>query len=226
MHPLRTITPTLEPTDDGSVTLRHPLLGDTYHSLRGAVGEAAHVYIANGLAALPLNVVRILEVGFGSGLNALLSLLYAADHSLDITYHAVEAYPIDPSCVASFGYPEVIGCDPVIFQSLHDAPWDTSVSITDRFILDKRFTRIEDYPFDSRYDLVYWDAFAPDTATTQWSTEIFSRLYSSMTSRGILVTYCSKGIVKQALRAAGFHVKRLPGAPGKRHMIIASVQEE
>lgn len=220
------ITPEVRKTLDGSATLVHPVTGECYHSVNGAVTESIHTFINAGLARFSSTHVEIFEMGFGSGLNALLSLLYAADHSLDITYHAVEAYPIDPSCVASFGYPEVIGCDPAIFQSLHDAPWNTPVSITDHLILDKRFSRIEEYPFDTLYDLVYWDAFAPDTATTQWSTEIFSRLYSSMTSRGILVTYCSKGIVKQALRTAGFHVKRLPGAPGKRHMIIASVQEE
>ena len=219
MHPLRTITPTLEPTDDGSVTLRHPLLGDTYHSLRGAVGEAAHVYIANGLAALPLNVVRILEVGFGSGLNAWLSLRYGEEHGLVIDYRTVERYPVDPDMAGRLGYTD----DPR-FVALHRAPWNMPVTITDRFRLtryDADLTAPDGAWEVGDYDLVYFDAFAPDTQPELWSEALFRRICARLAAGGMLVTYSAKGCVKQALRAAGLEVHRLPGALGKHHMVRA-----
>lgn len=216
---VRTITPTIEPTDDGSVTLRHPLLGDTYHSLRGAVGEAEHVYIAHGLAALPLRAVRILEVGFGSGLNAWLSLRYGEEHALTIDYHAVERYPVDPDVAGQLGYTD----DPR-FVALHRAPWNEPVPITARFRLtkyDADLTAPDGAWEAGDYDLVYFDAFAPDTQPELWSEALFRRIHARLAAGGVLVTYSAKGCVKQALRAAGFEVHRLPGALGKHHMVRA-----
>ncbi len=220
MDSVRTITPTIEPTDDGSATLRHPLLGDTYHSLRGATGEAAHVYIANGLATLPLERIRILEMGFGSGLNAWLSLNYGRRHGLTIDYRAIERYPVDPDTAARLGYTD----DP-LFDALHRAPWNVPVAITDRFRLtkyDADLTAPDGAWETGGYDLVYFDAFAPDTQPELWSEALFRRIYARLAEGGILVTYSAKGCVKQALRAAGFEVRRLPGALGKHHMVRAA----
>lgn len=217
------IEPEIRITEDGSATLLHPLTGEYYHSTHGAVTESLHTFINAGLAECRKQSTTIFEMGFGSGLNALLSLLYGAEHDMRIVYHAVELYPIKPSYSPLFGYDKATGCPPELFAALHEAPWGETVDITDRFTLRKTHCAIEEYHFDDTYDIAYWDAFAPDSADGQWSTEIFGRLHDSMSDGGILVTYCSKGTVKNALREAGFTVERLPGAPGKRHMVRARV---
>lgn len=215
------IKPETIATGDGSPTLVHPITGECYHSVHGAVTESLHTFINAGLAECRKQNVTLLEMGFGSGLNALLSLLYGAGHDMRIVYHAVELYPIEPSHAVLFGYDKAVDCDPALFAALHEAPWGEATAITDRFTLCKIHRPIESYPFDTLYDIVYWDAFAPDNAEGQWSAELFGRLHESMSEEGILVTYCSKGTVKRALRQAGFTVERLPGAPGKRHMVRA-----
>lgn len=216
------IHPATEPTDDGSPTLVHPLFGERYHSCHGSVTESRHTFIDAGLAQCTRPRASIFEMGFGSGLNALLSLMYAAEHQTDITYHAIDLYPVDPSVCRALSYPELAGCDRELFHALHDAPWDRLTAITDRFTILKRECDIADYHFDHTYDLAYWDAFAPDSTPEAWSCEVFGRLHRHMSPGGILVTYCAKGSVKQALRQAGFAVTRLPGAPGKRHMVRAA----
>lgn len=213
------IKPIVEITDDGTATLRHPVFGDTYHSLHGAVAEAEHVYIRNGLATVQGPKARILEIGFGSGLNAWLSLLYGADNSLPIEYYALELYPIDIRTAETLGY-----TDSPLFMSLHTTPWETPQQITPLFQLTKYASDLtaEKQPWTNmNFDIIYFDAFAPDTQPEMWSSEIFARLYKCLTPGGALVTYSAKGIVKQALRDAGFIVKRLPGAPGKHHMLRA-----
>ena len=215
------IEPRIIPTQDGSATLVHPLSGECYHSLHGAVTESRHTFIDAGLAECRRQSVTIFEMGFGSGLNALLSLLYGAEHGIEIAYHAVELYPIEPSYASLLGYDKAVGCDPALLSALHSAPWGETTAVSERFSLTKINCAIEDYSFTDTLDVVYWDAFAPDNAKSQWSGEIFARLYRSVSEGGVLVTYCAKGIVKEALRRAGFTVERLPGAPGKRHMVRA-----
>ena len=217
-------TPSLELTDDGSATLRHPFFGETYHSLRGAVGEARHVFIANGLAALDRDTVRILEIGFGSGLNAWVTLEYARGRNMGIDYTALELYPVASNVADRLGYTT----DP-LFAALHNAPWNTKAAITDSFSLTKYYTdaTLPGNEWEHKnYDIIYFDAFAPDTQPEMWSPEMFARLYSALSPGGILVTYSAKGTVKQALRAAGFKVLRLPGALGKRHMLKAIKETE
>lgn len=210
------ISPEIEPTDDGSNTLVHPLLGETYHSTRGAVGEAMHVYIANGLRMSPLRSLRILEVGFGSGLNAWLTLQECVATDRTVEYHALELYPIDNNAVARLNYT----ADP-LFWSLHSAPWNEICTITDNFRLKKVEGDLVDIEFDAIFDLVYFDAFAPQSQPELWSERVFTKIYERMSAGGALVTYCSKGDVKRALRAVGFEVRRMEGALGKRHMIRA-----
>lgn len=214
------IKPDIETTADGSATLRHPVCGETYHSLRGAVGESMHVFIHTGLefvaASLTGEVVRVFEVGFGSGLNAWLTLEYARQNGLRIEYTAVELYPVGRETVSALGYTS----DP-LFGAMHDAPWGCAVQIAEGFTLHKvegDFTRME---LAGPFDLVYFDAFAPDVQPELWSAERFAALARAMRSGGVLVTYSAKGMVKQNLRAAGFEVHRLPGALGKRHMLRA-----
>lgn len=236
---IETISPTVEQTQDGSPTLRHPLLGDTYHSDRGAVGEARHVFIEAGLrwrlgldesvnspiqttavaaAELhsPRDAVRILEVGFGSGLNAYLTAQATLEWGARVSYQALELYPISMETVAQLSY----AADP-LFVALHSAPWGEEVAINEHFTLFKRPESLLECSFTAPVDLIYFDAFAPQTQPELWTEAVFRHLWNHLTPGGGLVTYSAKGEVKEHLRAAGFEVKRLPGALGKRHMVRA-----
>ena len=210
------IHPSIESTEDGSSTLRHPLFGDTYHSLHGAMAEALHVFIENGLKRSAWPQVRILEAGFGSGLNAWLTLREAEREGRTVHYTAIEAYPVAPETIERLHYTD----DPR-FLSLHRAPWGTETTITPRFHLEKRAEDLLTVHTERMFDLIYFDAFAPDTQPELWTEELFRRLFDRTAPGGALVTYSSKGTVKQALRRAGYEVTRLPGAPGKRHMVRA-----
>lgn len=210
------IHPAIEPTEDGASTLRHPLFGDTYHSLHGAMAEALHVFIENGLKRCPLSHVRILEAGFGSGLNAWLTLREAEREKRTIDYTAVEAYPVALETIEQLHYTD----DPR-FLSLHQAPWGTETTVTPCFHLEKRAENLLAFQTGTMFDLIYFDAFAPDTQPELWTEELFRKLFGWTAPGGALVTYSAKGSVKQALREAGYEVKRLPGAPGKRHMVRA-----
>ncbi len=232
---METIEPQIETTEDGSPTLRHPLLHDTYHSLRGAEGESRYIFIEQGLhewvnrkrraleergnAEIGVQtspVIRILEMGFGSGLNAWLTWQEARKEGWHLYYETLERYPVAETVAAQLAY----AADPR-FMALHRAPWDVEVPLDAHFTLKKRHCSLEDCTFETTFDLVYFDAFAPDTQPELWSFEVFSRLYDHLNDGGILVTYSAKGVVKEHLRQAGFVVKRLPGALGKRHMVRA-----
>lgn len=209
-------------TADGSNTLRHPILGELYHSDRGAIGEANHVYIGAGfnfLVERGMVKVVVLEVGFGSGLNCWLTLQQAHKMGIEVIYHAIELYPISIETASELNFSE----DPR-FSDLHKANWDVDVEFGDNFTLTKHNCSLETFDFGlcGGIDLVYFDAFAPDIQPEMWSSEVFSRLYGSVNDGGVLVTYTSKGIVKQNLRSAGFSVNRMEGALGKRHMVRAS----
>lgn len=212
------INPEIIITEDGTQTLQHPVLGDLYHSTRGAVGEAMHVYIKNGLLrAEPLDGgLRILEVGFGSGLNAWLTMEHGCTMGLRIDYTAIELYPIDKETIAQLTYT----CNP-LFARMHDTPWGEKCNISEGFVLKKIEVDLVDTIFDTTFDLIYFDAFAPDTQSELWSTAIFSKMYDALHKNGALVTYSAKGDVKRAMREAGFSVHRIEGALGKRHMIRA-----
>lgn len=211
------IQPRILTTDDGSQTLESPISGDTYHSVRGAVGESMHIYIREGFSSLPLSHIRILEVGFGSGLNAWLTARAATEQNRTVYYETIERYPIDPQIATRLEYAQ----DP-LFTKLHRAAWNHPVTINDRFVLKKRELSLEDCRFDTTFDLIYFDAFAPDTQPELWTATIFRRLYEALSDGGVLVTYSAKGSVKEHLRSAGFTVKRRPGALGKHHMVRAT----
>lgn len=210
------IAPQIEITGDGSPTLRHPVFGDAYHSTRGAVGESMHVYIREGFQHLALPHTRILEVGFGSGLNALLTFREAMRSHRTVDYTAVEPYPVDIRIASQLSY----AGDP-LFLALHEASWDEMIGVADGCRLKKRECSLEDCDFDATFDLVYFDAFAPETQPELWSEAVFARIGRRMAPGGVLVTYSAKGLVKRNLREAGFEVRRLPGALGKHHMVRA-----
>ncbi len=198
-------------TQDGSTTIESDRFsGEEYHSTRGAVGEAMHVYIRfleDGLS--------VLEMGFGSGLNALLSLR----SGLKLRYTTMELYPVDIEVIGGLSF----YCEEL--ESLHSAEWGVWNAINEDFSFRKLrvdVSNISELP-DEKFDLVFWDAFAPTAVPEQWSEELFSAIFSRMNRGGRLVTYSSKGDVKRALRGAGFEVRRLEGALGKHNMVLATV---
>ena len=211
-------------TDDGSLTLRHAVLGELYHSDRGAVGEAEHVYLRAGLDAVVATTgrrqVAVFEVGFGTGLNAWLTARRAQESRLQIDYHAIDLYQLDDETLRGMDYTDdsrVVRRHAGLWDGIaHE--WTEGVSLT-KYAADLTtfdFTRLAE-----RFDLVYFDAFAPDAQPELWSEEIMGGMFTLLRPGGVLVTYSAKGTVKQALRAAGFEVTRLPGALGKRHMVRA-----
>lgn len=220
---MKTIYPKLSVSDDGSLTLTHPLFGETYHSTAGAVGESLHVYIENGLRAVAerLSEIKILEMGFGSGLNFLLTVEYALQNNLKIDYTTVELFPVDMEVIKALEYEKYVSAPTYeLYLSAHLAPWGESVVLSDKISVTKISQSLLDVSFNhSNMDLVYYDAFAPDTQPELWSKEVFSKVYDAMCESGVLVTYSAKGVVKQALRAAGFEVFRKKGALGKHHQL-------
>ncbi|MCC8036495.1 MAG: tRNA (5-methylaminomethyl-2-thiouridine)(34)-methyltransferase MnmD [Rikenellaceae bacterium] len=210
------ITPQISVTADGSPTLIAPSGGYTYHSVNGAVTESRHVFIRNGLELCGGQNIAVLEAGLGSGINAWLTAVFAEDTGRKIDYRAVELHPVDPSVVDGSGFPD----DP-LFRAIHSARWDTGQKLSDNFTITKVYGDLAGMVFDVKFDLIYFDMFAPDTAPHLWSQEIFANIAGAANPGAALVTYSAKGDVKRALRAAGFEVERLPGAPGKRHMLRA-----
>lgn len=206
--------PLIEITADGSGTLRSAHHGDTYHSLRGAVGEAKHVFVESGFLQTDAESVRILEMGFGTGLNAWLTLLEAERRGRRVEYTAVELYPVAEEIAARLDY-----TDDRRFMAMHRAPWGGETDISDGFRLRKLHMDFAVTKISGTFDVAYYDAFAPDTQPELWTAEVFARVFEATAPGGILVTYSAKGDVRRALQAAGFKVEKLPGALGKRHML-------
>lgn len=208
-------------TADGSPTIYNSAINECYHSNRGAIGEALHVYVHAGFKFCTKPHFRILEIGFGTGLNALLSLLHAREQGRQVYYETIEAYPVPAVLWQSLQYPELVNCSLVDYAQLHEASWQEEYRMDPYFTFSKKKIELLDYRSDQLFDVIYFDAFSPDSQPNMWTLDIFVYMYQTLLVGGVLLTYCSKGIVKQALRDAGFEVKRLPGAEGKRHMICA-----
>lgn len=212
----------LQVTADGSHTLFIPVMDEHYHSVNGAVQESRHVFIEAGLHHLEREEITILEIGFGTGLNAFLTLLDAGTHRRKIHYYSVELYPLNTEVVRALNYGKVV-CSgrESAFQALHAAAWNEPVEITDTFELHKIQGDSNTCELPGQIDLVYFDAFAPDKQPEMWNQEIFNRLYAKMTAGGVLTTYCAKGAVRRMMKEAGYSVERIPGPPGKREMLRA-----
>lgn len=213
-------TPDFLVTSDGSHTLFHPLLNEHYHSIHGAITESAHVYIQHGLHFFKTDEIKIFEVGFGTGLNAFLTFCETEKSDLKVQYTSIEKFILPESIYTKLNYHEILGYE-TEWLKFHTTEWNSWQSISSKFQLKKLEADWVSYIPDTTYNLIYFDAFAPEKQTEMWTEEIFEKLYNMLQPGGILVTYSAKGIIKQGLRSAGFEVKRLPGPPGKRHMIRA-----
>lgn len=226
-------------TADGSKTIQLEDWNEQYHSVHGAIQEAKHVYIKHGLlffydaflsASQGIHPYRpkseskhisILEIGFGTGLNAILTLLAAKDHNLAIDYCGVEAYPVSDAELHALNYPEALELKDTSFSALHKSDWESFQQITENFKLlkqQKDFVEIDDI---NSYDVIYFDAFGARVQPELWTEPIFEKMYVALKPNGVLVTYACKGSVKRALKSVGFTIERLEGPPGKRHMLRA-----
>lgn len=215
--------PSLIETQDGSHSLFNEQYGVSYHSKYGAIQESEHVFIKAGLATVmpARSNVRIFEMGFGSGLNAFLSLLTGERADKGIYYEAVEAAPLDMEQAAQLNYADQLGKGHDHFLALHKANWDQETVIKPDFSLLKWQQRLEDAPLSGNFDLVYYDAFAPSAQPELWELPALEKVYNAMNSGGVFVTYCAKGVVKRCLKEIGFRVEGIPGPPGKREMTRA-----
>jgi tRNA U34 5-methylaminomethyl-2-thiouridine-forming methyltransferase MnmC len=206
----------LETSADGSHTLFVPEMDEHYHSINGAVQESKHVYLEAGFKQCRKTDIHVLEMGFGTGLNALLTAREAELQSINVFYTGLEKFPLPPEIIARLNYLEI---DRTLFQSVHQAEWGKSERINPCFHLEKIQTDFRNFHFPDRYDVVYYDAFAPDKQLEVWSQDLFDRIFSAMNPGGILTTYCAKGNIRRMMQQAGFSVERIPGPPGKREML-------
>lgn len=212
-------------TEDGSHSVMNTVLQETYHSTHGAIQESRHVFIKYGLAyyeeKYPGKPIRILEVGFGTGLNAFLTLLYAVQHGVQVVYESWEKFPLPAEIVSELNYAEILG-NINSFNDIHQAAWNKPVLLQSGFTLLKRHGDILNEPILSSADIVYYDAFAPSKQPEMWTKEILKAVKEIMAPGGVLVTYCAKGQVKRDLASVGLLVEALPGPPGKMEMTRAT----
>ena len=211
-------------TQDGSYTVAIPELKVTYHSTRGALQESIHIYIVSGLHfALPnitSETISIFEMGFGTGLNALLTLQEAIRLKRKVYYHTVELFPLTVEEAEALQQDTLLGTGSLGIQ-LHQAEWEEAVVINEYFTLYKTKQSLLDLSLNTQFDVVYFDAFAPNDQPELWTEAVFGNLYNHLNTKGILVTYSSNGAVRRAMQAAGFTVQKIPGPIGKAEIVRA-----
>ena len=208
------------------MTIHLPGWNEYYHSKHGAIQESKHVFLQTGLQHFCKlykgQHLTILEIGFGTGLNALLTSLEAEVLNKTIRYDGVEAYPISIDEVQELNYSEQLDVAPTDFLKLHEVPWETPQQITPLFVLHKQQKFFKDITSKEVYQLIYFDAFGARVQPELWTQEVFKTMYDALKHNGVLVTYAAKGSVRRAMQAVGFLVERLPGPPGKREMLRAT----
>jgi len=211
-------------TADGSTTIRLADWDEHYHSKHGAIQEAQHVFIKNGLALFSNRELSVLEIGFGTGLNALITFLEASKLGLTINYVGVEAYPISSEEIAQMNYVSELQAAQyqVVFDKMHACDWESHQNITENFILTKRKQFFQDIEDKEQFDLIYFDAFGFPLQPELWSEAIFKKMYEALLPKGTLVTYACRSSIKNAMLSVGFSIEKLPGAPGKREMLRAT----
>jgi tRNA U34 5-methylaminomethyl-2-thiouridine-forming methyltransferase MnmC len=224
-------------TEDGSHSLYVEELNERYHSIHGAIQESKHVFIEAGLKRIAALIsednrkngeISILEIGLGTGLNALLTLIENQQLKLAIDYTALEAYPVSTDLIEALNYTDLLTSSAHSnatlqqwFDAIHFSEWDQTTLISEKFKLCKIKNTLQQVQFQNQYNLVYFDAFGPSVQPEMWTEEAFSKIGIAMAENSILVTYCAKGSVKRTLKKIGFEIQSLQGPPGKREMIRA-----
>lgn len=213
-------------TADGSHSLLNESLQETYHSVHGALRESKHVFIHEGmehwLSIHRKDSMSILEVGFGTGLNAWLAWRFAKEQSVRLTYTAIESFPLEKSIWSQLNYVEDEGDKP-LFGLLHESAWNTTVAVDDTLSLYKMNTKLEDAGLkpDSA-DIIFYDAFAPSKQPDMWTLAMLQKTTTTLRKGGVFVTYCAKGQLKRDLKSLNFMMEALPGPPGKKEMVRAT----
>ena len=210
-------------TDDESHTLFSEKFKATYHSTRGAISESKHVFIQNGLQYVhekfQAKEISILEVGFGTGLNAFMTYLYAKERGLKINYHSIEAYPVQLAAASQLNYTnEFLEQDKLVFNQMHQQEWNKEGQVSYSFTLTKHLCLLEEFTSQQKFDIIYFDAFSPSEQPELWTEQMFKKMYDLLHEKGVLVTYCAQGQMKRNMKQVGFKVQSLPGALGKREM--------
>lgn len=215
-------------TADGSHTVSIPEMNVTYHSVHGAIQESMHVFINAGFnyRAGHSNIsdqLSILEIGFGTGLNALLTAIEAEKTGKSIYYAALEPSPLNNDEILSLNYCELLGRLDLQkdFIKMHDCKWNKGIAVTENLLIYKSNNTLQTFEHATQFHLIYFDAFAPSAQPELWTLEVFRKLYNLLLTDGVLVTYCSKGDVRRTMQAEGFAVEKIPGPPGKREMLRA-----
>lgn len=211
-------------TGDGSTSIFIPELNEGYHSRHGAIQEAYHVFIKNGLELFSKKELSILEIGFGTGLNAFITYLETKKSKQTIDYVGIEAYPVENEHVLQMNYVQQLDAldEQNVFNHIHTSNWETKTELPNHFFLTKRKQFFQDIQDSDTYDLIYFDAFGYTVQPELWSEAIFKIMYQSLKKNGVLVTYACRSSIKNAMLAAGFTIEKLPGAPGKREMLRAT----
>ena len=207
-------------TSDGSHSLRVNDLGETFHSKHGAVQESFHVYIKNGIQQVNQSTIKVLEFGFGTGLNALLTIDFAEKHNKKIHYEAIEAYPLTENEYCFLNYDNYTVSQTSI-QELHKLPFNITKQLNNKFSLLKHHSKIEEFSSNEKFHIIYFDVFGFDFQNELWDNEILQKAYNLLLPNGIFVTYACKGIVNKRLKSIGFSVFKVAGPPGKREMTVA-----
>lgn len=210
-------------TADGSFTLDSPALGEHYHSLHGAVGESRHVYIQQGLRSTGKRKLDVLEVGLGTGLNALLTWVECGEACLEVDYCALEPYPVPLDLRLASGHIEAINelGKKDGFEAMMHLPDGEWLQLSDGFRFRTESQKVQELEAEEAFDLVYFDAFAPAIQPEMWTLDVFQRIYRAMRPGAFLVTYCAKGDVRRAMMQAGLKAERVQGPPGKYKMLRA-----
>lgn len=209
-------------TSDGSHTIYVPELDEHYHSIHGALQESEYIFICSGYKFSKATPLNILEAGFGTGLNAFITLLECEKEGRQVNYTSIEKYPLDNEMVEKLNYAVLKGEETGnYFRQIHSAEWNRPASITKNFNLLKIHDDLVSFKPEGQFDLIYFDAFGPDKQPDVWTREVFMKISSVTVRGGIFVTYSAKGEVKRNLKACGFDVTLLPGPPGKRQIIRA-----
>ncbi len=205
-------------TNDSSHSILDTKINESYHSKHGAIVEAKHVFIKNGFETANKNKLNILEIGFGTGLNTLLTLQKSIQKSIKVNYHAIELHPLDKQYYSKLNYTNLIGVEQKELLKLHDCKWGKKIKLNSFFSIIKHHMALEKYNTNLKFDIIYFDAFSPRKQPEIWSKDIFEKMHKFLKKDGFLITYCAKGAVKRTMKSVGFEIIILDGPPGKRQI--------
>lgn len=208
-------------TADNSSTLFSEDFGEHYHSINGALTESKHIFINLGFLSIEKPQISILEIGYGTGLNAILTFLENADRQIEIKYHGIEKYPINQNTFFGLNYHNSLNISKQQ-MSLFVNNWDQIICVDNKFELFKQCVDFDEFIPNKTYDIIYFDAFSPETQPEMWKVENLEKILTCLLTGGVFVTYCSRGDLKRNLRYLGMDVKRFSGPPGKRHVLRAT----